>query len=145
MLVDGNAAGAKRSLVQFNVSSGVPGNATIQSATLTLCMRNIVSLAVGRTHSVHRVTSSWGETTATWNNIPTFSGTASSSIVVPLLAGCVDFDVTADVQAWTDGSASNFGWMLKDAAETGGATTVNYGAREGVAADRPQLTITFVP
>ena len=144
LLVDGNASAALRGLVLFNVSSGVPGSATIQSATLTLCMKNIVSLAVGRTHQVYRVTGAWAELSVTWNNIPTASGSATDSIVVPLTTTCVDFDVTSDVQAWTDGSASNFGWMLKDA-ETGGATTVDYGAREGTADDRPQLTITFVP
>jgi len=145
VLVDGNAAASLRGLVEFNTSSGVPGGATIQSATLTLCMRNIVAPAVGRTHLVHRVTSAWGELTATWNTVPSMAATSTDSVVVPLTAQCVDFDVTADVQAWADGTASDFGWMLMDANETGGLTPVRYGAREGIAADRPQLTITFVP
>ena len=144
-MVDGNAAGAARALVQFGVTSAVPGGSTVQSATLTLCMRNIVAAAVGRSHVLYRVTSAWGELSATWNSIPTIAGTATDSIVVPLTATCVNFDVTADVQGWIDGSASDFGWMLEDATETGGLTTVNYGAREGVSADRPQLTITFMP
>jgi hypothetical protein len=141
--IDGNASARERSLIAFNANSGVPSNASILSATLTVCMQNIVSAAVGRTHGVYRITADWDEMTATWNNVPTFNATASSTITVPLVAQCVDFDVTADVQSWTDG-ASNYGWMLKDATEVGGLTGVEYASKEhATQSQRPRLTITF--
>jgi hypothetical protein len=141
--VDGNASARERSLIAFNVNSSVSASATIQSATLTVCMQTIVSAAVGRTHGVYRITGDWDEMTATWNNFPTFNSTATDTITVPLLTQCVDFDVTADVQAWTDGTP-NYGWLLKDATEVGGLTGVQYASKEhATQSQRPRLTITF--
>jgi len=142
--VDANAMGSERTLVAFNISSGVPGDATIESATLTLCMRNILALSVGRTHMLYRVTTAWQESTASWNSLPSVETAATDAITVPLITQCVDFDVTADVAAWQAGTA-NYGWMLRDSSENGGLTGVNYGSREGAAADRPVLTIVFIP
>jgi len=141
--VDANGAAAERTVIEFNVNSGIPGGAQIQSATLTLCMQNIVALAVGRTHQLHLVTGAWNESTVTMNTAPTFSSTVTASVTVPATAQCVTFDVAGDVQAWVDGTPME-GWVLKDASENAGNTGVFYASREhGTSAQQPRLTVTF--
>lgn len=143
--VDGNVFGRERAFIAFNVNSGIPGNATIESATLTLCMQDLLALAAGRTHAIYRVTGGWDDNAVTWSNQPAFVGSATDSVTVPLVMSCMDFDVTADVQAWTDG-APNLGWVLKDATETGGLTYVAYASSEhGTPSQRPTLTVTYIP
>jgi hypothetical protein len=54
-------------------------------------------------------------------------------------SGTVDFDVTADVQAFMNGTSSNFGWLLKKTNE-GQNGMVSFGSRENIP---PHLVITF--
>jgi hypothetical protein len=144
--IDAAGSSAERSLLLFNVDSGIPGDATVQSATLTICMQNLLAAAAGRTHVLHLVTSPWTELGATWNSIPTFSASSTDTITVPLLVGCVDFDVTADVQGWIDDDENN-GWLLKDQSESAaGLAGVEYASREhGTPSQRPSLSVTFIP
>ena len=109
----------ERVLVRFDVTS-IPVGSTVESATLTMCMQNILSLAVGRTHELHRMSGSWSEAGVTWNNAPSFSG-VEDTISVPLAIGCVDFDVSSDVEQWVSGSGqSNDGWLIMDESEGAG-------------------------
>ncbi|MBI2913817.1 MAG: DNRLRE domain-containing protein, partial [Chloroflexi bacterium] len=131
----------KRSLVAFDLSS-IPAGSTVQSATLTLC---ISTVKAGRVHELRVVTSSWVETTVTWNSQPTVSGTVTGTIVVPAAQGCVDWTVTADVQAWVDGAA-NYGWRINDQNETTNSGDTKYRSREnGTVAQRPKLEVTYTP
>jgi hypothetical protein len=58
----------------------------------------------------------------------------------------VTFDVTADMQALVDGSPC-FGWRLNDANETqsSGSNTRYASSEDSNAADRPVLTVTYIP
>ena len=137
----------ERVLVRFDVTS-IPNGSTVESATLTMCMQNILSLAVGRTHGLHRMSGSWTEAGVTWNNAPSFSGGVDDTISVPLLVGCVNFDVTNDVDQWANGSGgSNDGWMVMDENEgAGGPTAVDYASSEhGTAGQRPRLIVVYTP
>ena len=84
----------------------------------------------------------------TWTTFPSFSGSIVDSVSVPLLIGCVDLDVTSDVQQWVSGSGqTNDGWTVKDSNEAAGAVAgVDYASREfGTAGQRPKLTIVYTP
>jgi hypothetical protein len=107
-------------------------------------MQNILSLAVGRTHDVHRVTTPWDESSVTWNTMPAFQVGVGDTITVPLVTGCVDFDVTVDVQVWVQ-SVPNEGLLVMDSAEGAGAlTAVEYAARNfSPNSQRPTLTVTY--
>jgi hypothetical protein len=54
--------------------------------------------------------------------------------------------VTSDVAAWVAGSASNFGWMIRDDAEGSVTTrTATFSAKDlGTIAQVPQLVVTYV-
>jgi hypothetical protein len=115
----------KRALIEFSLSS-IPAGATIQSATLTLSMKNAPHAS--RTYNVHRITSSWIEGNGGTDNIPpgevrwNNQPATTTSVTSATSTGATNdvnrsWDVTSDVQAFINGSASNFGWLIKDSVE----------------------------
>jgi len=158
-------SGANRRLyVRFDLSlcsPAIPSSATIRLATMRL-FATVLPTAVCRTVDIFRVTATWTEAAITWNNQPfgtTINNPASGSRVdafnVGTLAGCqnltanayiVGADVTTDVVAFVAGTATNFGWMLRDDAE-GNATALTFTSSAknlGTASQGPQLVITYV-
>jgi hypothetical protein len=137
----------------------IPATATVRLATIRLYMSAVP--AACRVLDIFRVTAAWGETTLTWNNQPfgttlnnpaTGSRTGTFSVGTPvgcqnLAAGCVvGGTVTADVASFVAGSATNFGWMIRDDAEGSVITRIaTFSAKElGIVAQEPQLVITYV-
>ena len=140
IVVNSDPTKRKRGLVSFDVSS-IPSGSTINSATLTLCLS--ANPGSTRTHELRRITSSWVETVVVWNDQPTASGTVTDTITVPTTAQCLTFTVTADVQAWVDGTANN-GWRISDQDEATNSGDVEYRTREnGTAAERPKLDVNY--
>ncbi|GAB4420234.1 MAG: hypothetical protein OHK0039_33600 [Bacteroidia bacterium] len=164
-----NNGDIRRALLQFDLS-GIPANATITAASLTLTMNQTIAGAT--TMTLRKVDASWGEGgsvasgqqgggasaqpgDATWlhRSFATtlwttpggdFSATVSASTSV---AGNGNYTWTsaqlaADVQAWLASPATNFGWILLG---NEGATpsAKRFVSREGAAASRPKLTITY--
>ncbi|MBI4024898.1 MAG: DNRLRE domain-containing protein [Verrucomicrobia bacterium] len=122
---------AGRVLVGFDLSS-IPTNSVILSATLCFAFQpnNASSPA---TLEVHRVTTSWTESGASWKfsdgtNAWTpggdFSPAISSSTTSTFVGDSntrVDFafsNLVADVQAWVRQPGSNDGWLIKNSDET---------------------------
>jgi hypothetical protein len=142
MKVDSHEAKNKRSFVRFDISS-IPAGSTIDSATLTLCATEVP--AVARTYEVHRVTAAWVETILTWNLQPSVAATATDSATTPAAPGCMTWTVTADVQAWVDGSA-NDGWRVSDSVEGDVVHTEGkFRSREDILlpAEHPKLDVTY--
>jgi hypothetical protein len=134
----------ERSLLKFDLSS-VPSAATVNNATLTICIAvDPPGSAFGRTHELHPVSSPWTELGVTWNTQPSVWASSNHSWTIPVNAGCLSVDVTADVQAWVDGT-TNYGWRLNDQSETIGAA-VKYSTREDPnTALRPRLSYSYSP
>ena len=132
---------ADRGFVQFDVSS-IPGGSTVNSATLTLCA---TSVAGSRTYDAHMVTAAWVEGTVNWSNQPGVAASPTDSIATPGAPGCMSWTVTADVQAWVDGTANN-GWRISDSVETNNAQS-NFRSREdgAVPAEQPELQVNYTP
>ena len=161
-IASSNAAN-RRLYVRFDLtqcSPAIPASATIRLATLRMYVT--VLPAACRTVDIFRVTATWTEAAITWNNQPfgtainnPASGSASDTYTAGTPAGCqnltanlyiVGATVTADVAAFVAGTATNFGWMLRDDVE-GSATarTQTYAAKNlGTASQAPQLVITYV-
>ena len=149
----------RRALIQFDLSGQIPVGATVNSATLRV---NVVMVPRARADSVfhvRRVLSQWSEGEVTWNSrlsgvawqSPGAEGPADaspnpSSSVEILSFGGYDFPSTAglvaDVQAWVDNPAGNFGWMLESEDELTARTARRFGAREDPI-QTPALTIDF--
>jgi hypothetical protein len=122
----------------------IPASATVNSAVLRMMPAAVATAC--RTYDVFRVTTSWVETTITWNNQPfgttlnnpaSASRTASSNIgAAPCTntgvnAYTTGWDVTADLAAFVAGTATNNGWMIRDDVEDFGpsARTTTFYAR----------------
>jgi hypothetical protein len=143
--VRSDALGNKRSFVRFNISSCLPGGARIKTATLSL--RLATAPGNSRTHQLHRVTASWGETTLTWSNQPGVAASATGAVATGTTNNVtLSWTVATDVQAFADGTANN-GWRVADSAEGAlGAQEGRYSSKEHAAASqRPTLAITYYP
>jgi hypothetical protein len=101
--------GPKQSLVRFDAAS-VSGQ-TINSAVLEL---HLSSIRQNGTISLHAITSSWSEASATWNNQPPAEVAAAAIVNLTTgdAGGTVAIDVTATVQRWADGSLADAGFLI---------------------------------
>jgi len=119
-----------RSYLKFTVS-GLTG--TIQSATLRLRV-TVASSSGGSVYSASNdyrgTTTPWIESGIIFNNAPTTSGSALSTVGSVTVGQWVDFDVTP---ALTGNGTFSFG--LRNAS----STAVQYSSKEG--ADKPELVI----
>jgi hypothetical protein len=136
-----------------------PAGAIVRSATLRVFETALP--AACNTFDVFRNSSTWAETTVTWTNQP--AGTTanqpptaqatSQSVSVGSPGTCaihttntyVTWDVKTDVAAFLAGTATNYGWMIRNDTEgQSSAQTANFAARElNTLADAPQLLITY--
>ena len=160
----------RRALLQFNLDGVIPSGSTIESVSLELTMNRTISGSQAMT--AHRLTKDWGEgasnafgqegrgTTAqtgdvTWRHTfysnqfwtsqgGDYVGAASATTNV---GGNGKYawsgpNMVADVQAWVDNPATNFGWILIGLETTTSAKRF-YSREWNTAADRPKLTITY--
>ena len=161
-IASGSAAN-RRLYVRFDLTQCTPAiasSAVIRLATLRFYPT--VLPAVCRTVDIFRATATWAEAGITWNNQPfgtainnPASGSATDTYGAGTAAGCENTAtgayvsgaiVTSDVAAFVAGTATNYGWMLRDDVE-GSATlrTQTYSAKNlGTASQAPQLVITYV-
>jgi hypothetical protein len=144
-----------RSYVNFDLSKcspAIPSTASVKVASLRLLVATVPTAC--RTHDVFRVTANWTESGITWNTQPAASGTRTSFANVGA-APCanstnnlyVSWDVTADAQAFVAGTATNFGWMIRDDVENASTTarTGTYYTQElGFLGSSPQLVVTYL-
>jgi hypothetical protein len=152
----------RRLYIRFDYSTcspAIPASATVRLATLRMYVSALP--AACRTLDLFPVTASWMESAITWNNQP-FGTTVnnpptanrSGSFDVGTPVGCqnrvVGFTtgavVTTDVATWIAGSATNYGWMVRDDVENAAvARTSTFSAKDlGTAAQAPELVITYV-
>lgn len=143
----------RRAVVLFDLSS-IPESGCVGSATLELKLTAVQNTA--RTFAVHRVTQSWTESGVTWNRSDAstswtaaggdFAASASALVSTGTTNGAtLQWDLTADVQAFQAGTAPNYGWLVKDANEGSGGEFRFASDEYNTVASRPQLAITFAP
>lgn len=158
------ANGANRRLyIRFDLSlcnPAIPSSALVRLATLRIYLTALPPTC--RTVDLFRVTTSWTEAGITWSNQPfgttvnnPASASASDTYTAGTPAGCqnmstgtyvVGANPTTDVAAFVAGTATNYGWMLRDDVEGSGTTyTQTYSAKNlGTLAQAPQLLVTYV-
>jgi hypothetical protein len=136
-------------VVQFDVSA-IPPGMLISSATLKIHMESICYPTANSgdvfTTTTYRIDSPWAENTITWNNKPSHAE-AYGKLGLPLwpdTIGWHQFNVTALVQGWINGSFPNYGIAVRGQ-ETGGQNFVftTFNTREGKADKAPVLLITY--
>jgi hypothetical protein len=126
-----------RALVHFALPASIPQGCVIQSATLRLYA---ASWTDGRTLQALRVADGWAENSVTWNNQPQTSGpvaTTSSG------GDYREWSVAALVQEMYN-TASNHGFLIRDATEGEGGPEQQFHSREK-GENPPTLVISFTP
>ena len=163
---------ARRGLVAFDLT-GVPANAVVSSATLTLNMSRRGPSAADHTVSIHSLTRNWGEGTsnagdpggtgdastagdATWLHAfysstfwttpgGDFSPTVSASLITTSNGAypVTSAGLAADVQRWIQSPATNFGWILIGN-ESAPTTADRFDSRNNTTAGvGPTLTVVY--
>jgi hypothetical protein len=128
-----------RGLIRFDLSglSGVAAS-DVQKAVLWLYVNRVTTTGA---IDVYDVTSSWSESTATWNSPPT-AGATQGTIPVTSAGQWVGLDLTTLVGVWLTTPAMNNGVMLQ--ASTAPTTAVTLDAKESTATSHPaQLQIVL--
>ena len=137
----------RRGVLAFDIAGNVPSGSTITAVSLSVNMsRTPTNTAYGAPATPNDVT--WRHRffdTIFWSaEGGDFSATVSASQLVSTVGQYTwsSAQMVADVQAWLDNPAGNFGWvMLGD--ETTIATAKRFDTRES--ASPPMLTIEFTP
>jgi len=132
-----------RILIHFDLSS-IPSDVTINSATLSL---SLTAASDDRIQDVHRVTSAWAESTACWQNQPSFSPISTSNAHTGTTPDSwVNWDVSSDVGEFLSGT-QNYGWLIKEPVESSGPDPLYamYKSREFSVDSllRPKLIVTY--
>lgn len=153
------SASANRSLIKFTLPD-IPANAVIISAKLTMNKTGGASNAATGI-ALHQVLSDWTEgggscsgsngaaswnlrqTGTSWSKAGGDFATLPASVVTVGANGAYDFDVTGIVSSWVNGSAQNYGVLLKILNE--GAANEKYFAsgENNTTALRPTLNIVY--
>jgi hypothetical protein len=123
------------SYIQFNLST-LPTGASVSKATLRLF---VDAVAKNGSFNVYPVTSSWSESTLTWNTAPTVGASVAGPITVngSSLNQFVLIDVTSLVQGWVSGSTVNHGLALELVGTTG---SFSFDSKESfLTAHQPEL------
>lgn len=164
-----NMGGQARALIRFDIAAGLPPGASVHSAQLTLTVINVSGVnGPDSTFDLHRALADWGEGNgdpnagsaalageATWNHrlVPgtpwsnaggDYEGPASASQPVAGL-GNYSFSapgMAADVQAWLDNPAANFGWLLRSRDESTPGTIRRFAGRASLA-NVPLLRVDY--
>lgn len=161
----------RRALITFDVAAAVPAGSSVTAVQLSLSMSR--AMTAETTVSLHRVQAGWGEAgshaaaeegggapaqagDATWSHrlygsaawtTPggDFAPDALASAVVgaPGTYSWSGAALAADVQAFLDSPAGNFGWLLLG---EGAGTAKRFDSRQhATASARPKLIVTFTP
>jgi len=124
-------------------STGIPTNVQIQSASLRV--RVDVANEAG---DVIESAVAWsdGVTYNTFGPAPGVDDTDLGDVVarVPNTQGMHDVDVTASLARWAVEPATNHGWVIRANPLNGSETTIT-STDDGTIAERPRLTVTYVP
>jgi hypothetical protein len=139
-----------RSLVRFDAAQLKQqiGTGTVNSVTLTLAVQLPVVTVGTPQITVHRMLQDWSETTATWGSVFGANSSATPFVTSPTCTvsvqagqlGQLSCDVTKDVIAFLVSNAPNYGWLIKDE-QNGGGASLWLGSRESTTP--PKLAITF--
>lgn len=168
-----NHGEVRRGLVAFDVAGNIPAGALIQSATLRLnlsrALSGVYSVALHRVladwgegmsvafgeegggASATTGDATWIHTffnTQRWANAGgDFAAAASAAQTISGILGFYDWgstpEMAADVQAWLDTPAENFGWLLLGNEERNASAKRFDSRNHSVVENRPVLTVIY--
>lgn len=150
-----------RTLIRFNLS-GIPTNAVIASAALTLQLERTAPAVTNLWASLHKLLRAWSENDSTWTKRLSSSvlwsapgatapadfvaGVTQSNLITTTLGPYTFVSnprMVADVQDWVLNPGDNWGWIMISELEGVGQTETKFSSRETAMASRPKLVVDF--
>jgi hypothetical protein len=133
-----------RSFIQFDLSA-IPAESIVISAMLEV-YGGFVFGTSSPIIQVRPITNSWSESTANWNNQPSFSSQIIASNSKPVgSTNWWSWDVTSLVQTWMSGTATNDGFALVSDDESAVRGVWFYTSDDTADASlRPKLAVDFI-
>jgi uncharacterized repeat protein (TIGR01451 family) len=133
-----------RSLIQFDVSA-IPAGTSIDSAVLRVYLVSSYDYpGKSRTITTYRISSSWSESSVTWNTSPSYAQAYGSASVTHGAWGWYSFNVTSLVRGWVNGTLTNYGIMLRGPEWSGTDSSWKaFATRESGTTYTPYLQITY--
>jgi hypothetical protein len=139
-----------RSLVEFDLSS-IPVGATIMDAELTLYSYNSPANGQHSTMSgsnaayLQRITSTWDESTVTWNTQPSVTTTNQASLAASVSPSQnYNIDVTNMVVDMINNPGTSFGFRISLVTESAYRSLVFASSDNATSSLHPKLVITYV-
>jgi hypothetical protein len=134
-------------LIQFNAIFGsmagrIPQQATIESARLSIYMNQ-----ANCTGDVREVAIAWLDT-VTYNTFGATAGVDASDLgpvvnPTPTVTNTTTIDVTSSLIKWGADPTTNNGWIFVGTG--GGGDCIARSSEDGIIANRPMLTVTYLP
>lgn len=140
-----------RTAMKFNLSS-IPVGSTITNATAYFQGNPVNNIRSGQsTYTTNtnaallqKITSTWTETTATWNNQPGVTTTGQKTQAKSTLDNQIyPVDVTDFVQFWINKPDSNFGMMYRILTEQSYNCLVFYGGNAANTANKLRISVCY--
>lgn len=129
----------RRTYIKFDLPSGIQSNG-ITSAYINLKYYS------GSVPSIkaYRTTGSWASSSLTWNNKPSYTTTNASANAALYSDNWYRMYVTSIVKSWYAGTFSNYGFVLKDATESGTSQWTTFYSSDAASPNKPELHINYV-
>lgn len=129
----------RRTYIRFDLPSSISGKA-ITRAYINL------KKSSGATPSIkaYRVTGSWSSSNLTWNNKPGYTTVNGSATATLTSNNWYRVYVTDIVKNWSNGTHSNYGFLIKDATESGTSQWTTFYSSDAASPNKPELVISYV-
>ena len=128
----------RRTYLRFNIPDSVM-NHTVTDAYINIHKSSGAAPVV----TAYRVTGSWSSSSITWNNMPGYTTTNASTVSTATSNGWHILNVTQIVAGWTQQVYSNYGFVLKDATESGTTQWTTFHSSDAASPNKPELHITY--
>ncbi len=130
----------RRTYIRFTLPTDIPGSA-VSAAYLRIKKYSGAAPVI----TAYRNTGSWSSSTITWNNKPSYTTSECSTQASndPGTSWWRMYNLTV-VRKWLDGTYPNYGWMIKDATESGTSQWTTFYSSDAPSPNKPELHIEYV-
>lgn len=93
--------------------------------------------------NANRVTANWTPASVTWNNKPAYTTTGATANCVSDGGAWYKITATAMVKDWLNGTYANYGFLLKEPAESSNTQKTRFYSSEAPSPNKPELMIEY--